>query len=805
MVSSPPTFSNDAKKLLVCTGNSVSVFSSSTALLITELEGHADLVTSVIVVPASTPASKILSFCWTASLDGTIRYWDFSVAELMKTINIKLPIYAMLIPKFYGHSLEENDKVPDLYAYVSVRVPNKVDGAQKYMLGQIRKCNLTKSRLVGANTVAETEKPERMVISSSGMYFGLCDKRKLRIWNIPATDADRVVIKNIKLHHTKNLTTLAFHPTERNVAAGDVTGRILIWRGFGGRSFSGGGKLMNGVSKDNDERPGVRGDGDAESCTTWHWHSSEVKLLFFSSDGAYLYSGGNEGVLVAWQLETGKKKFLPRIGSPLLFFICSPDPSLSSISCLNNQIHLLKMPSMEILKSIAGIKLPCSVPENGKSSNSGFVFDGSSALVAVRAANYSIQFYSLFDDREISEVQVCERNHQPGDEITMVVSLVAFSLDGSLMGTVDARLPEEGIGGLVSLKFWTCGSHKKDFSLSTVIYEPHSDAGISAIAFHPTLLMAVSSSYGGDFKVWVRHDSGRHEDQRLQRNGWTCHAVGSYKRKPMTAAAFSSDGSVLAVAAETVITLWDPLKNTLVAIIGNSVEPIVSLSFVGKSDCLVSVSQGSSPQVSVWSMSKLSLSWSYKLIVEAVACTEDDASFAVLAILPKLSTNSKEETLQNESGVILLFNVGDPAPVATWFVTKALGGGIAFLRSNPALLEEKTSDENSALSLLVYMNSDHEYAIFDPYGKQGCERRIVRHQSILGFEETGNFGYSSVYGELPEFNPKIGQTPSSQTFAPSERPWETIFSGSSHALPPLTKLCSAFLESLLEKRTTVVE
>lgn len=72
------------------------------------------------------------------------------------------------------------------------------------------------------------------------------------------------------------------------MAAGDVTGRILIWRGFGDRTFSGeNGKLL----KDEDDKPGVRGDGDADSCTTWHWHSAEVKVLFFSSDGAYLYSG----------------------------------------------------------------------------------------------------------------------------------------------------------------------------------------------------------------------------------------------------------------------------------------------------------------------------------------------------------------------------------------------------------------------------------------------------------------------------------------------------------------------------------
>lgn len=66
------------------------------------------------------------------------------------------------------------------------------------------------------------------------------------------------------------------------------------------------------------------------------------------------------------------------------------------------------------------------------------------------------------------------------------------------------------------------------------------------------------------------------------------------------------------------------------------------------------------------------------------------------------------------------------------------------------------------------------------------------------------YGYLSVYGELPEFNHERNQT-AEITVAPSEKPWATLFSGSSQTLPPLTKLCSAFLESLLEKRTAVVE
>lgn len=122
------------------------------------------------------------------------------------------------------------------------------------------------------------------------------------------------------------------------------------------------------------------------------------------------------------------------------------------------------------------------------------------------------------------------------------------------------------------------------------------DAGVSAVAFHPTCGMAVSASYGGDFKVkkvfllfvqilkmhfyklfmilqvWVSNHEIQQNDKMTQRARWACHAVGSYRKKPMTAAAFSNDGSVLAVAAETVITLWEPEKNVLVAVIGSTRE-----------------------------------------------------------------------------------------------------------------------------------------------------------------------------------------------------------------------------------------
>ncbi|CAI0427436.1 unnamed protein product, partial [Linum tenue] len=806
-VSSPPVFSNDSKRLLVCAGNSVAVFSTDTGLQVASLDGHGALVTAVIVVPATSPGSKILCFCWTASLDGTIRYWDFAVPELIRTVDIKLPVHSMVIPSLFNKPVQTREKAVKVFAYISVEVKDASEDKSK-VLFQVRKCNLTDARLVGGAVLAETKKPEIITMSSCGELFGVRRKHKLDIWKVPSTDSGHAVLKKITLHHTKAITVMAFHPTQRILAAGDVTGRIMIWTGFGDKTFAMADGHVNESSMIMDEEnPGVRDSDDAESCTTWHWHPAQVNLLSFSSDGAYLLSGGKEGVLVVWQVDTGKKKFLPRIGSPLLHFTDSPDPSISSISCADNQIHLVKRPSMEIMKSISGIKLPYSDPEISKVMSSGASFDQNAGLVALRTESYAVQLYSLFDDRGISEVQVYERNHQPVDEVTIVVTSVVLSPDGSILCTSEVRLPEEGMGNLICLKFWSSKSKVGDFSLSTIVYEPHRDAVISAIAFHPIRRMAVSSSFGGDFKIWISNNGVPMKEESQANSGWICHAAGSYKKKPMTAAAFSPDGSVLAVAAETVITLWDPDKNLLLAVIGEAITPIVTLSFVGNSDHLVSASWGLKPQLAVWSLLNLSICWSYRLHVEAIASSPNSSSFAALILLSESAGvyDSNEKSDKTVDGLILLFDSAEPNPVAVWSVKKARGGALAFIRNQFSDQENASDQQQAAQTLLAYMNADHEYVLFDPYGKESDELNVIRWRSENRIEEAGNFGYASLYGELLSPIPSRKQTPWTVPSFPSERPWETIFSGPSHNLPPLTLLCGPFLEALLEKRTTVVQ
>ncbi|KAF4391188.1 hypothetical protein G4B88_016498 [Cannabis sativa] len=173
---------------------------------ISSLEGHTAAVTSVLVVPASSPASKVLCFCWTASLDGTIRYWDFLAPELMKTVEVKMPIYSMVIPSLLVQSDKDKENESPLFAYISVENSNVQEKKVNTLCGQIKKFNLTKSRMVGGVVLRETPQPEFLTVSPSGSYFGMHNKRTIHIWKVPRSDSDRAVAKKISLHHTKSVT-----------------------------------------------------------------------------------------------------------------------------------------------------------------------------------------------------------------------------------------------------------------------------------------------------------------------------------------------------------------------------------------------------------------------------------------------------------------------------------------------------------------------------------------------------------------------------------------------------------------------
>lgn len=98
----------------------------------------------------------------------------------------------------------------------------------------------------------------------------------------------------------ERLTCLVFHPTEEYFATGDVKGNIRLW-----------------YCLNENLAASARGVEKKTQTTTLHWHAHAVSSIAFTSNGAYLLSGGEESVLVIWQVHTGKKEFVPRVGAPI--------------------------------------------------------------------------------------------------------------------------------------------------------------------------------------------------------------------------------------------------------------------------------------------------------------------------------------------------------------------------------------------------------------------------------------------------------------------------------------------------------
>ena len=128
-----------------------------------------------------------------------------------------------------------------------------------------------------------------------------------------------------------SLRAVCFHPTDAYVATTDNAGRIILWHRF------------------NEAHPHPHHAPDQNHpkaiTSILHWHAHALDALTFSDDGAYMISGGEEAVLVLWQMQSGHKHFLPRIGSPIRTITIAKHSNLYALNCADNTIRYeIKLP-----------------------------------------------------------------------------------------------------------------------------------------------------------------------------------------------------------------------------------------------------------------------------------------------------------------------------------------------------------------------------------------------------------------------------------------------------------------------------
>lgn len=259
------------------------------------------VLTSIILNP-NNPFQII-----TGSVDGHLLLWDFLEATLLRTIDVTQPIYHICAHKDIKDSV-----------FVAVTRPAKVKGpigkvtfllviwniqyesiSSKDDNGVVLRISLTvqpsSEKPTSIIAVGKTRFPAGLTISPSGAWLVAIAGHKVYVATVNNLKAGF-----IKFVSPERLTCLAFHPFEGYFATGDVKGCVRLWYCL------------------NDQKPAkVPGVERKSATTTLHWHAHAVSTIAFTRNGAYLLSGGEEAVLVIWQLHTGRKEFVPRVGAPI--------------------------------------------------------------------------------------------------------------------------------------------------------------------------------------------------------------------------------------------------------------------------------------------------------------------------------------------------------------------------------------------------------------------------------------------------------------------------------------------------------
>jgi hypothetical protein len=342
--------------------------------------------------------------------------------------------------------------------------------------------------------------------------------------------------------------------------------------------------------------------------TKVHWHAHPVTSLTYDAASStvdpILYSGGVESVLVTWQLSQGTYKpadVLPRLAlGGIVHVVCSDKTDSDSpngilVYCEDNSLQLFESHNKTVLwkaqglaartksgSQVAGTRARVEADPRAHDSS-----EAQLVLTGLPDAPGIMQWYDPRRHRVSASLAVAPFNRvsrtDQGDSPMPTPTIInhAFSANGDELITLDETptentfvgAQEEGSehGVVTAIRFWSWNDpNSKEsvvpYTLSAAMMYPHGPKNrVSALALSNdgTCACTVSNDEKA-FRIWHRAAVVEKEEAATGRvPAWSCRyrvTIPSGYSNFATrrdGAAFSEDGSIVAIAFGSMITLWD--------------------------------------------------------------------------------------------------------------------------------------------------------------------------------------------------------------------------------------------------------
>ncbi|GAA6014453.1 hypothetical protein JCM11491_007059 [Sporobolomyces phaffii] len=685
----PVLFSPDSAYTFIASGSQVKIYSSATTELLSTLSNRSasnsslrGKVSTVLLHP-SNPRQLVVG-----STDGTIKVWDYLEGKLLRTLDCQSPVtlatahpslpdqlfVALANPTLKkdqvedksDNGLEAGETLAGVYmislrpkraqtASVPASTESRPTTEASIPLPPSRRIRLALPRVVRSLSLSPDGST---LISLNPHAINVCQTSTLQqgfTRSIPVNDEE--------------LTTLAFHPTETFFATGNSKGQIRLWY-----------NVLDGSSSVDKEEKKKK---SAPTTSLLHWHVHPIASLSFTPNGAYLLSGGQEAVIVLWQLHTNHQEYVPRLGAPIQTLTVvdgGKDGGEQMVAARlgDGSVVFVGSQRLKIEKTIAGLKSDSVVaPASSSQVHSDrpiplAVDPSSSNLVLPSGHPSSLQFYSASNDSQVLELEISPSNRVSSATDKLIeptrVERVAFSTPeqengGYWMATVD-EWQSGDFNPVRHLKFWRNKGDSQSFSLSTRVDRPHT-LPLTSLSFSPSPAqpLLLTTSLDSSIKLWSYSASA-----------WHCRSALSRRSLVPLASNFSKDGSMFAVAFKDSVGVWSTSKAEEICTFScRSIGKAKDVLFAGDEGTeLVVVGSGGTV---CWDLLTLEESFSSSIGYSAVVPSPSSS-----ALLAAEASSSTSQT----SLVHLPVGTSDSAPAFTRTVPFAISQSVSLPSTSPS-------------------------------------------------------------------------------------------------------------------------
>ena len=297
---------------------------------------------------------------------------------------------------------------------------------------------------------------------------------------------------------------------------------------------------------------------------TKHWHSHAISDLALDPNNDYLYSCGQEGVVVIWNIHSWVKSFLPRLGEPIIRIRVSSDSQNLACFLKNNSIVFINLTKMKIIDTINSISTESLINKfclfNKRQNFIAFTNCKKGIINLYNISQNSFDFYlNVFNKNFNSKTEREKENN------LRVLKLLSFSSpknekNMSYMATIE-ELPyniEKNLF-LSYLKIWQF--EKDNIDLIQICENPHNNEIIKNIEGLNFNNYGFLTSGEKTFKVWKLKDKNS--------NKFICDFEGKYQDRNLFSVTLDNN-----LVDEYIFALFE---NKLVIYSKNKIKEIYTL------------------------------------------------------------------------------------------------------------------------------------------------------------------------------------------------------------------------------------